>query len=721
MAERKRSITAGWPGIAGLASGTAGEAAPGTATRLEGASFALLLATLAWAPFPLGSNRPWSWSLLCILVGACWILWLASVWMRQSEVVELAKGLAWPGALAALALLWGIIQIEPWVPRGWPHPVWQMADDVLGTHAAGVISLNPWRTETELMKLLAYGMAAWLARAFARRPERARLLLHVLIGIGAFYGAYALVLASLGLQQFNVFYAGPPPTHDIAGPFVLHNGYATFAGLLTLCAGVRLVEAGWESVVATQGLRRFLLTLVQYLSGRGVVYVLAGALSLSTLVASGSRAGNFSAVVAMSGLLVLSFVVGARHTRMRWVAGIAAAVIVAVWALFLVNGSLLAARLNDLLQLGYGPDLRLMLWNAAMRMIHDAPLLGFGLGTFENAYPMYADAMFRLVMDKTHNDYLELAAGWGLPAAVLWWTALAWLAVKCVRGVFERHRHRVYAMLAAGACVLVGVHSAFDFSLQMPAVALTFATILGMGVAQSFRSRHRGDTAPASAHAAPLSPVQSWLVRAALVLPALAISVTGLPRLVSGFAQEAAFPVPVYMAMNVVLPQKAYSSAAQVLSHAGSANGGLQVARGEALLHAGGRPQDAIAALKSGLSHAPAEARGWIVLAEALGPQDPRKAAAALSLALELAPREYYLVSPRLIAGAPLWAYLPDEDRSVLLNDTRQVFEDFRLAQTRETLLRTPGGPALVTRAFAGQNEQLRALNRMRARKRLGL
>lgn len=127
-----------------------------------------------------------------------------------------------------------------------------------------------------------------------------------------------------------------------------------------------------------------------------------------------------------------------------------------------------------------------MLWNAALRMIQNAPLLGLGLGTYENAYPMYSDTMLPLIMDKAHNDYLELAAGWGLPAAILWWSALAWLAFLCVRGVFIRRHNRVFPMLAVGATILVAVHSIFDFSLQMPAIALTYATILGLGVAQSF-------------------------------------------------------------------------------------------------------------------------------------------------------------------------------------------------------------------------------------------
>ncbi len=102
---------------------------------------------------------------------------------------------------------------------------------------------------------------------------------------------------------------------------------------------------------------------------------------------------------------------------------------------------------------------------------------------------MYSDAMAPFIIDRAHNDYLELAAGWGLPAAILWWSAMIWLVVLCARGVFQRRRNRTYPMLAVGASVLVGVHSIFDFSLQMPAIALTYVAILGLGVAQAFSTR----------------------------------------------------------------------------------------------------------------------------------------------------------------------------------------------------------------------------------------
>ena len=124
-------------------------------------------------------------------------------------------------------------------------------------------------------------------------------------------------------------------------------------------------------------------------------------------------------------------------------------------------------------------------------MIADAPWFGLGLGTFQDAYPLYASQVLPFVMDKAHCDYLEFAAGIGLPAAIAWWIAIAWLTLLCLRGVRVRRRNRLYPLVAVAASVLVAVHSSVDFSLQLPAVALLYATILGLGVAQALPTRNK--------------------------------------------------------------------------------------------------------------------------------------------------------------------------------------------------------------------------------------
>src|SRR5215471_21232106 len=73
----------------------------------EGAAFWLLIGLIAWAPFPLGSNRPWSWSLLTALVACAWIIWSFSVW-QTSENLRPLRRMAVPLTLSGLTLLWAV-------------------------------------------------------------------------------------------------------------------------------------------------------------------------------------------------------------------------------------------------------------------------------------------------------------------------------------------------------------------------------------------------------------------------------------------------------------------------------------------------------------------------------------------------------------------------------------------------------------------------------------
>jgi len=471
-------------------SGAPQERKAGPRAKARLAVFSFYLAILAWAPFPLGSNRPWSWSLLVCLIAIAWILWWLLAAHKDFEYRKFIARFWLPLGLASLTAAWAFLQTADFVPANWMHPIWQMASETLGRPVPGAISLNPWRTMTEAMKLAAYIAAAVLAVAICQRPRRARLLLDGIILIGSAYALYAIVLAAFGWTQFQLLYRAAAVGKLISGPFVLHNSFATFCGLTTLCAVGRLVQTAGEATIVDRGPRLFLLTLLNFLSREGLVLLIAVILNFSMLVASASRAGFVSTVAALTVLGFFSIATSRQIIRRRLAAATAAGIGALLLALVGASGGTLMARLASFSPTDSGLA-RIQLWQAGERMIADAPLLGLGLGTFEDAYPLYASHVEPFIVDKAHNDYIEFAAGLGLPAAVCWWLALSLAAWRCLRGIYERRRDGLFPLLAVSATVLVGLHSIMDFSLQIPAVALLYATILGMGLAQSFSSRGR--------------------------------------------------------------------------------------------------------------------------------------------------------------------------------------------------------------------------------------
>ena len=452
----------------------------------------LFVGVLAWSPFPLGGAISWGAGLQEILIALCWILWVASTISRpRVESWSEIRAVIAPLALAVIVLAWACVQMLPGVPASWIHPVWTMASDALGRPVQGAISLNPWRTESEILKLSSYVMACWLAFRLARRPQTAATLLNAIIAIAAAYALYALGLTFAGVSQSEIFYMTPFHSDFVTGPFMLHNSFATYSGLGALAAIAKLFAMGSQSIVADRGARSLALTIAQFCSGRGAAVLVAVLLTFAGVVASASWAGFAATMCGVVALALTSLLVTRRGSTRLWAGAGALVAVLPLLFLIVFNGNTLGERLSQLLDTGITDDVRLALWAAANRMIADAPWFGLGLGTFQDAYPLYATQLLPYVMDKAHCDYLELAAGLGLPAAVAWWCAMTWLFVVCIRGVRIRRRNRLYPLIAVGATTLVAVHSSVDFSLQMPAVALMYATILGLGVAQALPTHNK--------------------------------------------------------------------------------------------------------------------------------------------------------------------------------------------------------------------------------------
>jgi hypothetical protein len=212
-----------------------------------------------------------------------------------------------------------------------------------------------------------------------------------------------------------------------------------------------------------------------------------------------------------------------------------------------------------------------------------------------------------------------------------------------------------------------------------------------------------------------------FLFLLALLLPALAVAIVAVPRLVSGAAQEGTFLASLQISANVPLSTTLYRQTAQILSKAPADDGETQLLRAEALSDAGQPAAAIIPIVESALSRSPGSARGWIILAALLQDRDPKAAARDLALSLKLAPMDYYSVLPRIFAGASLWDYLSPDVQARLVRDTGRLVMDENRRGDLRLLLTKRGGPALVTRALAGQPDMLRSLNRELARDSLHL
>lgn len=197
-----------------------------------------------------------------------------------------------------------------------------------------------------------------------------------------------------------------------------------------------------------------------------------------------------------------------------------------------------------------------------------------------------------------------------------------------------------------------------------------------------------------------------------LIIPAAMLGMFGFLRFTDGVARDSAIPVPGSMIAGERLPKGAYVAAYDALAGADPGDGDAAIVRGEAARFAGlpGRLQ--INLFEQGLTRSPASVRGWTLLTLSSAEIDPPLAASALGQALLLAPADFWTADMRAVAAAGLWNHLDKDAQAEALAQTRLLWEEPLLRSAFFDLLATAGGRQLITRAFAGNGDELISLNR---------
>jgi O-antigen ligase len=420
----------------------------------------------------------------CLVLGLAGILCLYQMINRSAPVVSLRRT-AWETAAFIIVIGWAIVQMLSVTPAELHHPLWVEAGRALGQDIAGAISLSPGSGFQSLMRLVAYAGVFWLALQLGRDSQRARFFLDAFILAGTLYAIYGLVMNFDGFQKILWANKKSENLSVVTGTFVNRNNFATYMGIVLLCAvGAYLFRFKQLASEGRRGRDRivafFHASLVQGAFRVASILILLGALLLSA-----SRAGITSSLLALVMMLLLYGSIQSAHRRFYGLmSGILMVAI--VFTIFMEGDKFFQRMFETTLE----HDLRLVVYEQTWQAIKSAPWTGFGLGSFEQAFPLYADIQTSQ-WDKAHGDWLEMIFELGWPGALLWFSISAGLVLRCLLGFFRRGRDRLYPLVACCAGLLVGLHALADFSLQIPGVAASFSALLGIGVAQSFSSREK--------------------------------------------------------------------------------------------------------------------------------------------------------------------------------------------------------------------------------------
>ena len=446
------------------------------------------VAGLAWCPFWFGSNVLVAWGINAVLFPGLVLIYELTLLIRGERHPVAIKQIKVPAALFAVVVVWILIQNATWTPAWLHHPIWQMAADALDKPIDGSISVNRDLTTLALLRLVTAASVFWLALQLCRSASRANFLLKFVAAISCAYAAYGLLAFAL-MPERVLWFARPfPRTGFITSTFINPNSFATYAGIgLVVICGLVLSLYRNEFTAVAGSLRFKVATFIEVMGQKGAVLFGSGFVILVALLLSQSRGGTLSTALGLLVLTALTFKTRKQASvAQRWAIILIGALLVGVTAF--AFGDVLVGRIA---QQGFHDSSRVEVYTIATRSILDAPLLGYGYGTFVDVFPMFRDQSVGTFgkWEMAHSTYLEVFQGLGLVFGSMLVASIVLLALRCLRGAMTRQENEMIPCVAAGIAFLLGAHSLIDFSLQIQSIAITFMALLGAGVAQSESSR----------------------------------------------------------------------------------------------------------------------------------------------------------------------------------------------------------------------------------------
>lgn len=449
--------------------------------RLEAWLFRGMVMLAVLLPLPLGSDRPLAWQLAGLGVA---VLLVGALFLPSDTLGGTWRNLRVAIVIFVVMLSFAALQSAGLTPSGWHEAIWAKASAALDRDLTGSIAADPLVARDYLFRLMAYGGWLLVATVLQANPQRAKTVVTAVTLFGALYAGYGLIVYWSGNHTLLWFtkwaYQG-----DLTSTFVNRNSFATYLGL-SLMAGLAKLGAEISHVKIYDSRRENVRILIEFLTERWLVLLalcLIGTALLLTHSRGGFMAASFGAAALFCGMAAAPSI---RHFDRVGLLLLPALLLLAA---AVINGEALAARFIDDSSDGIE---RWHVDRLTLDAIDDHKLLGSGLGSFATIFPRYRTEAVESYYDRAHNDYLQTLLELGIPAGLMLMAAVAWLAWRCARGIRVRRRHAVFPCLGLSVTVLVALHATVDFSLQVPAVTMTWLLLLGSGMAQSM-SRRRSD------------------------------------------------------------------------------------------------------------------------------------------------------------------------------------------------------------------------------------
>jgi O-antigen ligase len=441
-----------------------------------------LISTLMIVPLPFGADRPWAWSLLAAITGTLVFIWGGIAAVSRTHQTSSVKPIFPALILFALVLIWAGIQSWGGTPAAWHNDLWRLAGDALGANVASTISVNAEQSRTGLMRLLTYGGIFLLSFQLCGTADRAERMIRWVLSATLIYAIYGIIVQVSGIERV-LWYPkkGVGDYGVLSSTFLSRNHFATYGGLGLICAVTLLFKPAMRKGDMEVSWRFATQAVFEYLFARTWIMMVAASILFASILMTQSRAGVAVVILGISAYLGL---IAMTRNKRRFIMAGGAAIVVCASAIFGIGGGDTIDRLSILPS---AATERYTVYERTIEGINDAPLVGAGSGSFAEMFPMYRSEDLKIPFTRAHNTYLENALELGVPAAVMLVLALVWIMLICFAALRHYGRRANIPCMGLAITALIATHSVVDYTMTVPAIAVTYAALLGVACAQALR------------------------------------------------------------------------------------------------------------------------------------------------------------------------------------------------------------------------------------------
>tara|TARA_A200000113_G_scaffold223477_3_gene239194 strand:+ start:5162 stop:6475 length:1314 start_codon:yes stop_codon:yes gene_type:complete len=424
---------------------------------MERIAFYFLLAMLVFLPIPLGSNRPWAWSLFEISIALITLLSLLSV--STADIFERVKKHGVILVLLCFTQLYVSVQL---ISIG----------DVQ-------ISLDPEQTKISLLKGVCYCLFVFSSIVLLYSQKRIKRFVLAIV-IAAFLQAlYAIYLQYSGLDATPVF--GYEIYERANGSFVYHNHLANYLLIGGALAIGLLISQLKRPKQRTDSLKRVVMGFMEAIMSSKWLIRVAIITIVVALILTRSRMANSAFFISLLATAILAlFVMKNAPPMLKWlIISLVVIDVSIVGALFGIDK--VKERIDTT---SFQGETRDDVVTMSLPIIEEYWLTGTGAGTFYTVFPKYHTDTIHLHYDHAHNEYLQFLIEYGIVGLLLLGGSIAYSLLRAISALKNRSDPMSQGIAFASIMAIVGmlIHISVDFPLQAPATTINFLALMILGV-----------------------------------------------------------------------------------------------------------------------------------------------------------------------------------------------------------------------------------------------